>query len=414
MSQDRYFSGLNAIEKGELTVFYEELKYIKIQAFNLEECRQLIASNDKASFQEDRVNWLKAIRQHPVEDGAEIATLLFEFYFADEDTERSVLLKVWEQMANKSTAKFIDLRATALLWRQMGILETSQGQFKKAQAYFQKAIHYFLEINDKTMLGNDHFELGLVFRNLGDYYNAWQTFEKSIEYAQQAGNYKTVIYSQGQLANLLAIQSRFNEAINMLKVSLGEWAKFPLESDRLMRHTTLHTLGRTYLQNGQFYEAANSLRASLELKQVVSERFDALMRTRTTLAEACIKLGEFDEAERCLQEMDVNKLAHIGSYLYAATAFKTLSLLNYEKKNFLEFERYANCAVDVAEQSGNSLTQFEVFLWILPAYLRRGKIIKFITLISPFLKAFARLRLSSVEIIKLIIKRLIIAIKPVK
>ncbi len=414
MIQDKHFSGLNKAEKDELITFYEELKFVKTQAFNLEECLQLIASNDKASFREDRVNWLKAIKEHRANDGVEIATQLFEFYFADEDTERSFLSKIWEQMADKSTAAIVDLRAVALLWRQMGILETSQGQFEKAQVYFQKAIRYFMEINDKTMLGNDHFELGLVFRNLGDYRNAWQTFEKSIEYAQQAGNRKTVIYSQGQLANLLAVQSRFSEAVDVLKTSLDEWRKFPLESDRLMCHTTLHTLGRTYLQNGQFPEARQSLLESLRLKALVNERFDAVMRTRATLAEACLNLCEFDDAEKYLKEADVDKLAHMGSYLYAAAAFKTLSQLSYAKKNFLEFERFANRALDIAEQSSNPLTQFEVLLWVLPAYLRRLKLIKFIMLMPSFIKAFLQLRLSPLEIMKLALKRLVIAINPMK
>jgi tetratricopeptide (TPR) repeat protein len=296
--------GLSTAEKSELIAFYKELKLVKTQAFTVEECQYLVANNDKTIFREDRANWLKAIQQHKSNDGAKIATQLFEFYFADEDAERSFLLTVWDKLASSSVSANVDLGIVAMLWRQMGILETSQGHFDKAQVYFQKAIRHFLEIDDKTMLGNDHFELGLVFRNLGDYHNAWQTFEKSIEYARQAGNHKTVIYSQGQLANLLAIQSRFSEAIDILKASLEEWEKFPLESDRLMRHTSLHTLGRTYLQNGQFQEAKSSLQESLKLKEIVNERFDAIMRTRATLAEACLNLGEFDVAEKYLREAD--------------------------------------------------------------------------------------------------------------
>jgi tetratricopeptide (TPR) repeat protein len=406
--------GLSTAEKSELIAFYKELKLVKTQAFTVEECQYLVANNDKTIFREDRANWLKAIQQHKSNDGAKIATQLFEFYFADEDAERSFLLTVWDKLASSSVSANVDLGIVAMLWRQMGILETSQGHFDKAQVYFQKAIRHFLEIDDKTMLGNDHFELGLVFRNLGDYHNAWQTFEKSIEYARQAGNHKTVIYSQGQLANLLAIQSRFSEAIDILKASLEEWEKFPLESDRLMRHTSLHTLGRTYLQNGQFQEAKSSLQESLKLKEIVNERFDAIMRTRATLAEACLNLGEFDVAEKYLREADVDKLAHMGSYLYAAAAFKTLSQLSYAKKNFIEFERFANRAIDISEQSSNPLTQFEVLLWVLPAFLRRGKLIKFIMLVPPFINAFLQLRLSPLEIIKLAIKRLVVAISPMK
>lgn len=406
--------GLSIEEKSELLAFYMELKLVKTHAFTIEECQYLVANNDKATFREDRANWLKSIQQHKSNDGAKIAAQLFEFYFADEDTERSFLLTVWDKLASKSIVANVDLSIVAMLWRQMGILETSQGHFDKAQVSFQKAINHFLEVNDQTMLGNDHFELGLVFRNLGDYHNARQTFEKSIEYARRAGNHKTVIYSQGQIANLLAVQSRFDEAIDILKTSLDEWEKFSLETDRLMRHTTLHTLGRTYLQNGQFQEAKGCLLESLRLKKIINERFDAIMRTRATLAEACLNLGEFDEAEKYLQEENVEKLVYMGSYLYAAAAFKTLSQLSYAKKDSTKFERFANRAIDVAEQSGNPLTRFEVLLWIFPAYLRKGKLIRFIVLVPSFIKSFLQLRLSPLEIIKLAIKRIVVATSPMK
>jgi tetratricopeptide (TPR) repeat protein len=406
--------GLQTAEKAELYAFYQTLKSVKTQAFTLQECRELVAQNDKQAFRADRINWLRAIQQHPLADGVEIATQLFEFYFVNEDTERSKLMKVWENLANKAQNPTVDQLNLSMLWRQMGILETGQGHFERAQELFEKAIQIVQKIGNTSRLGDDHFELGLVYRNLGDYQNAWRTFEKSVAYAREAGNTKTVIYSQGQLANLLAVQSRFSEAIEILKSSLQEWGKFPLEADRNMSHTSLHTLGRTYVQNGQYQEAKEALKESLYLKELINERFDATQRTRATLAEACINLGEFQEAGQYLQEDDVEKLTRMGSYLYAASSFKALSQLNFAQGNYQESRRLADRALDVADQSNNPLTQFEVLLWILPTRLRRFDIPGFISLLPRFGRAFFRLRLSPLEFIKLVLKRLAVTLNPLR
>ena len=402
---------LNSTETAELVSLYESLKFVKTRAFTLDECREIVANNDKATFGDDRVNWLKSIQQHDALNGAQIAILLFEFYYADDQTARSHLLAVWQKLVQKSLDENIDQRFVAMLWRQMGMLETSQGHFQNALDYFQKSTQYFLNTDNRMMLGNDYFEIGLVFRNMGDYHNAWAAFEASIKYAQQAENYKTVIYSRGQLANLLAVQSRFAQAIDMLKASLDEWENFSRAEDRVMRHTTLNTLGRIYLQNGQFQMAKDVLLESLRLKESINERFDAIIRTRSALAEACIELGEFDEAEKYLQETDVDKLVHMGSYLYAASALKTLSQLHYAKKNFVEFERLANRSVSVTEHSNNPLTLFGVLLWVLPAYTRRLKLVNLVKLTPPFVAAFFRLKLSPMEVIRLMLKRLAVASK---
>lgn len=409
---DSALMGLKTAERAELIAFYKEYKDVKTQAFDLAECRELVAQNDRPTFREDRVNWLLAIQQHAPGEGAEIATQLFEYYLADEDTERASLLRVWENLAGKIQKQGTDFRNLALLWQQMGILATSQGRLDNALNYFQNAAQDIQQTDDNILLGNIYYEIGIVYRNIGDYSNAWQTFEKSTEYARAAGNIKTVIYAQGQLANLLAVQSRFPEAIEILKNSLPDWESLPSESDRNMKHTTIHTLGRTYLQNGQYREAKETLQESLRIKEMVNERFDITLRTRATLAEVCINLGEFQEADQYLREEDIDKLERSGSYLYSASAYKTLSQLRYAQGNHSESRRLADRALDIADQSNNPLTQFEVLLWALPSRLRRLDIVGFMLLFPRFLRVFFRLRLSPLEIIKLVIKRLLVTINP--
>lgn len=405
---------LSEAEQSDIFLRRQKFRLIRVRSCSLQECAELVRQNDKAGFRQDKYNWLTAIQQHVAPTSFEIATQLFEFFFAEDDIERAGIIQIWKKLASGQSPQPTGDRNLAMLWRQLGVLETGQGHLDLAQEYFLKAIEVQKELKDSLMLGNDYFELGLVYRNLGDYQRAWEAFNTSVQYAQEAKNLHTVIYSQGQLANVLAVQSRFGEAVDILKKSLETWDQFQAESDRDMRHTTLHTLGRTYLQNGQYKEAKDVLLESLRLKEKIQERFDATLRTRAILAEACINLGEYEEAETYLNEEIVEKGENIGSFLYAASAYKALSQLNFAQKKFAEATRLANRAMATAEKSNTPLTEFEVALWLLSSRLRRLDLFGFLKATPFFVRSFFRLRLSPLEIVKLTLKRFVITIHPMR
>jgi tetratricopeptide (TPR) repeat protein len=402
---------LSSDERNDIARRIQKFSQIRTKSYPLEECLALVELNDKNVFKEDKNNLLEAFIQHEPKIGIEAATQLFEFYYADDSVGRSKLMGIWKKFADKAEA---GSRHLAILWRQLGMLENSQGNLESALVYFSSSIAIQEALGDALMLGNDYYELGLVHRNRGNYEEAWEAFNQSIRYARQEGNLKTVIYSQGQLANILAVQSRFAEAVKILQESLETWEQFPGEVDRNMRHTTLHTLGRTYLQNGQFREAKETLLGSLRLKEQVQERFDATLRTRAMLAEACIQLGEFEEAEHHLTEEGAVRGEKIGSYLYAASAFKALSQLKFAQLEFAEARRLAYRAMTVAEKSNTPLTELEAALWLASLHARRFDLFDFIGVLPRLMHAFLRLRLSLLEILKLALKRLAVTLNPIR
>ena len=404
-----YEGPLSETERSDIDRRLEKFRLIRAQLLSLEECLTWVQEKDRAGFQEDRSNWLAAIKQHDISTSIEIAIQLFEFYLADDEIERTRLMEIWQKLAERANAKS---RSLAILLHQLGILETSQGNLPGGQEYLLKSIRLQEQLGDVLMLGNDYYELGLVYRNRGNYQDAWDAFNKSIRYARETENLKTVIYSQGQLANILALQSHFVEALEILRQSMEIWNQFPTEADRDLRHTTLHTLGRIYIQNGQFRDAKEVLLESLDLKEKVQERFDATLRTRAMLAEACLNLGEFEDAECCLTEEMTDRAEKIGSYLYAASAFKVLSQLKFVRRDFVEAKRLANRAMTSAQSSNTPLTKFEVALWLLALYAQRFDVPGLARVFPYFFQAFLGLRLSPLEILKLAFKRLAVTLNP--
>lgn len=399
---------LSSDERNDIAKRIQKFSQIRTKSYPLEECLALVELNDKNVFKEDKNNLLEAFIQHEPKIGIEAATQLFEFYYADDSVGRSKLMGIWKKFADKAEAGSSQL---AILWRQLGMLENSQGNLESALDYFSRSIAIQEALNDKLMLGMDYYELGLVYRNLGDYKLSWDTFKRAEQFSQETGNLKVVIYSQGQLANILSVQSRFNEAVDLLLNSLKIWEQFPAQADRDMRHTTLHTLGRTYLQIGEFQKAKEVLIESLRLKGNVQERFDVTLRTRAILAEACINLGEYEEAGFYLSEEIIDKGETIGSYLYSASAYKTLSQLSLAQGKKAEAKRLAKRALAVAEMSNNQLTEFEVVLWLLLLDLRLYNLVGLFKWTLRLIRGLLKLRLSPFEIVKLIFRRIFVILK---
>ena len=386
---------------------WERLYRHPTQTYTLERCKKMIADNQKEIFSEERINWIKAIGLHSSQTAVEIATLLFEWYFANQETERADVLRIWQKLLEQDEESSRMTRETAILLRQIGILQVSRGYFDEAEEYLLRSTEISERIQDRILVGNNHYELGLIYRNAGNYKRAWDSFVTAAEISKETGNLKALIYSQGQLANVLAVQGNFTEAIHILNKSMMVWNQFSDVSDRNMSHTTLHTLGSVYIQNGQPLKAIDVLEKSLFLKRSTNERFDLIVRTSTMLAEAFISLGQFDQAKSYLKESDVDSCAKMGSYLYAAAAFKTLSHLHFTQHDFYQAQRLANRALDSAKQSNNPLVKFEVLLWISSASFRHMRLLDLLAQVPLLLNTLFKMRLSPEQFIKLAIKRLI-------
>jgi tetratricopeptide (TPR) repeat protein len=384
----------------------EKFRLHPTKIYTLQRCKNLLKYNEQEVFREEHINWIKAIDLHPASISIEIAILLFEWYFASRETTRAGLVPIWQKLLRRATASLTTPKEVASLWRQAGILEVSKGNFEEAKRYFRNSSDFSAQIDDKATKASNDFELGVIYRNQGDYESAWASFTTATQLSKQSGSLKTLIYSQGQLANILAVQGNFTDALNILKESMEIWEQLSDPIERNMRHTTLHTLGQTYIRNGQFVEAIDVLTESLRLKSLVKERFDSTLRTQTLLAEAFMNVGKFEQAQESITESDIESCVTMGSSLYAASAFKVLSQMHFLQRNFLQSERFANRALEVANQSKNHLTQFEVLLWILLKDLRLLRLHKVIYQIHQFLSTLLKMRLTLRQFFKLTLTRL--------
>lgn len=406
--QDINLSLLTSKEEDEIIALRQKSKAILSNIYTVDECKKTLKRvltvdivKDVISFRRDRYNWLRAVQTHPTVTGSEIAILLFDSYFGDNDIERLQMAKIWKKILQKSESEKINNKNLALLWRQLGILEASIGEFNAAIEHFEKSSVIGQKLGDNIVVGDNYFEVGLILRNQGKYVQAWDSFINAENSALSINHYKTIVYSQGQRANLLAIQGKFDSAIDLLNESLSLWEKFETDEDKNMKHTTLHTLGRIYLQIGRAEEAKKALLESLKLKEISEERFDATIRTRSLLTDACIIMGEYSEAKEYISEEIIETSIRIGSYLYAAESLRTLSHIFYLEKDFQKSERIARRSLEIAQIANNPFIQLDSIIWILQFSYLQKKIFLMLSVLLPLISVIFRFRLNFKQIYNL-------------
>jgi len=405
-------SALSHEEEEEIIALRQKHKKTLSNIYTVNECKKILKQvltvnlvKDVFSFRKDRYNWLRAVQTHPVATGSEIALLLFDSYFGDDDIERNQMAGIWKKLLNKMQAYEIDQKNFALLWRQLGILEASTGEFKFAVEHFQNSTKIAEKLGDNIIIGDNYFEVGLILRNQGEYTQAWESFINAEKSVQGMNHYKTIVYSQGQRANLLAIGGRFDDAIDLLKQSLSLWEKFDAIEDKNMRHTTLHTLGRIYLQIGRVKDAKEAVLESLKLKDASGERYDSTMRTRSLLADVCIAMGNYSEAKEYISEESIETSIRIGSYLYAAESLRTLSRVHYFENNYIQSERLAKRSLEISQIANNPLTQIDTIIWVMQLSFLQKKFFVLLSILVPLIKAINSLKLTPVQFYNLFIQR---------
>ena len=403
---------LSKEEEKEIAQIDKKYIYALTSVFTVDRCKKMLIKvltvdmvQDLESFHKDRGDWLKAIRLHHIFDGIKIATLLFDTYMGEIGIQRIKLIKIWEQLIAKAQSENIQDRNVSLLWRQLGILNSKVGKFGEATKCLRKSSQIAENFSERIILGDNYYEMGVILRNQGKYDQAWESFINAEKYTEMLHHYKTIIYSQGQRANILAIKGRFSEAIELLQKSLDLWNKFQDSKDNQMRHTTLHTLGRLYYQSGMLEEAKDTLKQSLNIKEQMGEGYDAILGTRALLAEVLIDLGNYKDATKYLSEDIIEISITNGGYLYAANALRILSKIKFIENDLLEAERLAKRSISNAKLINNPITKIDSLFWIWKVSFYNKRYKEIFATLNIFLQAFMQLKLSPKRCIELFFER---------
>lgn len=176
-------------------------------------------------------------------------------------------------------------------------------QYDEAKAILQKAISVFEEYDDEASLAHAYQNLGMVYAwghlNLD---SAWVYLHKSIDCAENVGDEITRIEDEMELANVLKLLDRDNEAVSLYQLALHSSEKMGYSKGMLEAYKNL---GIHYNETGDFTMSAIYLKRCVDLA-TESGNLLYVNSVRPYLIANYAHLGRFSEMSKELGVFQAN------------------------------------------------------------------------------------------------------------
>lgn len=370
-----------------------------LQVFSPERCGEI--HRDFPAIDQERSNWLRALKLSDWHCSARLAWYLFEYFqtrgFWDDVEE------IWHQILNQMPLGAEKLEVTANLYHQLGILLSDQGKLDESQELFRRGLELSRENGWAVLEVNGLFQMSVNHRKLGQYQQAKSLLNTAVPAAQKTGLIKSELFIRGQLATISVIEGKTDQAIKLFKESIKQWERISNEEERLLVHTTLHSLGRALLSQGRHDEACKALEQSLDYKLQLISGDSELAQTRCVLGQAYIGLGLLNEAEDLLIGC-IHTFTRLGNIPYRALARKNLAILRLQHGQYLE----ANILLKQAKYDGlrssnpHIMLEIAVNQLLLAWYSVNGKIL--LDGLQNLAKSIRAMKISLLQIGRLILR----------
>lgn len=312
------------ISKEETEFFRNQQKMQKINFLNEYSPENCISSKDNYNI--EWRNWLLSINRYLSTSqwfpAAKISIILFSYL--QTVGSWNDIVEIWRKLVSYDKLSEEEIKLKISLLHQLGIIISDQGDQNNAIEFHEKSLKLSKEYHLSQLVSENFYELGVNYLQIGRYNISKEYFEKAI--STQETVTKLALYSSGQLSNILMLKGKIKTAIDQLKDDLEKWNQFSDESDRIMVHNTLHTLGRAYLLKKDYVAAKNVLKNSLRLKYLAGSPTNLEAHTKCLLAEAYIGSREFGKAEQLI--VDCIKITkEVNDYRYLALAYKEFAII---------------------------------------------------------------------------------------
>jgi tetratricopeptide (TPR) repeat protein len=174
----------------------------------------------------------------------------------------------------------------------LGRMMVVNGKPREALPRLRKALESGYFQDDAETLGMIHSILGVAHRDLSDFAQAEEEFEKSLRYRREAEDLRGVATSLSNLASVLRRLGKTQRSRDCLNEAL-ELARET--RDKTMESLALLQLGNEYSESGDLDRALDFYRQSLDIEQERNEHTELVVRLNQ-IAQALRRRGLFADA----------------------------------------------------------------------------------------------------------------------
>ena len=235
-----------------------------------------------------------------------------------------------------------------------------KGYLLRIEGDFEEAERNFLEATEKNPSFLNFLSLGLLYSEVKNWENAFDTFENCLEYTsnnrQIAGLYTNLATAKMELMELDDAQNYFQQSLELWENIAHEEPSNKTNDDLFIIYNNLALLKnkREDLESAKVYfEKANNALSAQKINEgkVFNSHLIIYLNNYAILLQ---RIGELDQSERLLRQAleEVNKISNRGSFEYidyCASIYGNLGSLYEERRQFVLAKQYLHKAIDILE-----------------------------------------------------------------
>jgi tetratricopeptide (TPR) repeat protein len=226
----------------------------------------------------------------------------------------------------------------------MGTVSQFLGQYQEALNLYQQSLEIQREIGDRSGEANSLMNLGNVYDSLGQYQKALNFHQQSLAIQREIGDIQGEANSLNNLGNVYGSLGQYQEALDFFQQSL----EIQREIGDIQGEASLLTgLGNVYNLSGKYQEALNFYQQSLEIFREIGDR-NGEATSLMDLGVVHNSLGKYQEALTFHQQSlaiqreigdhngEANSLANLGNVYNSLGQYQ--EALNFHQQS-LEIQR---------------------------------------------------------------------------
>ena len=194
-------------------------------------------------------------------------------------------------------------KGEGLTLNNIGLMYKNLGQYDKAVEYHEKSLDITRKIGDVKQEGMTLCSLGLLYSNLGQYQKALEYYEKSLNITRKIGDVKTEAITLGNLGMEYSILGQYRKALEYYEKSMLIIGKI---GDVQFEGTALSNIGGVYSKLGQYQKALEHLEKSLVIRQKIGD----VKHEGSTLNNIGLLYGNLGQYQKALEYYEKSLVIH--------------------------------------------------------------------------------------------------------
>jgi tetratricopeptide (TPR) repeat protein len=243
----------------------------------------------------------------------------------------------------------------ALCLNNIGSVHNAKGDYSQALQYFERSLEIMERIGDLKGIASSLNNIGNLYGNTGEYDKALEYDEKSLEIRERIGDQTGIAGSLNNIGFVHYERGEFDKALEYFNKAV-EISERIGHQQFLLRH--LGNIGIVHSGRGDYDRALENLEKTLEISAKIGDQV-SVARSLANIGFVYWERGEFDRALECfLRTRGINE--KIGDQEGISLSFCNVGVMHMERG---EYDKALEClrrSVEINEkigcQAGNVLS----------------------------------------------------------